>query len=581
MAGRIPEQFLDELLNRLDIADVVGQRIELKRAGSNLQALCPFHHEKTPSFTVSPSKQFYHCFGCGAHGNAIRFVMEYDRMEFRDAVEHLARYVGMELPKSIEDDATRELAPIYDILSKASDQYQRWLRQHPARRQAVDYLKGRGVSGEIAAEYGLGFAPPGRDLLIKALDRPALLLKAGLAGKTEDGRLYDRFRERVIFPIRDRRGRVIGFGGRVLGSGEPKYLNSPETPVFHKGKELYGLYECLQGGQRPSELVVVEGYMDVVALAQHGLRQAVATLGTATSTVQVERLFQVCPNVVFCFDGDRAGRAAAAKALEATLPAMRDGRQARFLFLPEGEDPDSLVRQEGAEAFRERLRQALPLSEVFFEQLMTGVDLTSVDGRARLAERAAPGLRKLPPSIFREMMLERLAELTKVDVRRVESTLVAPPPPKPAPKPVGNPLTGVRRGVRLAIGMLLRQPALARLAPPPSEFAGLDEPGMALFLDVLAAAQAAPDLGTAALLERLKDNPHEALLWRLVAQEDTVPPGDVEQEFRDTLQWLSRLREQKRLQYLDERLQQGLLSESELREWQELLARKRPSPDRA
>jgi len=581
MAGRIPEQFIDELLNRLDIVDVVGARVELRRAGSNLQALCPFHHEKSPSFTVSPSKQFYHCFGCGAHGNAIRFVMEYDRMDFRDAIEHLARHLGMELPKSAEDEAARELAPIYSVLSKASEQYQQWLRQHPGRQQAVDYLKGRGVSGEIAAEYGLGFAPAGRDHLLKALGNPALLLKAGLAGKTEDGRLYDRFRERVLFPIRDRRGRVIGFGGRVLGQGEPKYLNSPETPVFHKGKELYGLYECLQGGQRPSELVVVEGYMDVVALAQHGIRQAVATLGTATSTIQVERLFQVCPNVVFCFDGDRAGRAAAAKALDAALPSMRDGRQARFLFLPEGEDPDSLVRKEGADAFRERMRQARPLSEVFFEQFMDGVDLGSMDGRARLAERAAPGLNKLPPGIFREMMLARLAELAKVDVRRVESTLVAPAQPQPAAKPRAASLGTVRRGVRLAIGMLLRQPALAKLAPPPEAFGELDEPGVALFLEVLGAAQSAPELGTAALLERLKESPHEALLWRLVAQEDAAPAGDVEQEFRDTLQWLARLRDEKRLQYLDERLQQGLLSESELREWQDLLARKRPSPNRA
>jgi DNA primase len=581
MAGRIPDQFIDELLSRADIVEVIGSRLELKRAGSNLQALCPFHNEKSPSFTVSPSKQFYHCFGCGAHGTAIRFLMEYDRMEFRDAIEHLARSVGMELPQSAQDNQTQELAPVYEVLAQAAGRYQQWLRQHPAREAAIDYLKRRGLTGEIAAIYGLGFAPSGRENLTRALGNLPLLLKAGLSGKAESGQPYDRFRERVMFPIRDRRGRVIGFGGRVIGSGEPKYLNSPETPVFHKGRELYGLYECLQENPRPAELVVVEGYMDVVALAQYGVRQAVATLGTATSTIQVERLFQVTANVVFCFDGDRAGRAAAARALEAAMPAIREGRQARFLFLPEGEDPDSLVRKEGAEAFTERLRRAKPLSELFFEQLMSGIDMNSMDGRARLAEKAAPGLRKLPPGIFREMMLGRLAELTKVDARQVEA-VIAPNErarPRPSPQPVAAQAAIGRRPLRLAIALLLQRPALAALVEQPERYDGVDVPGLPLLAEVLALTRQEPALSTGAILERFRDSPHEAALWKLVAWEHQVPEAGIENEFRGVLGWLDRLLDEKRLQYLDEKLQQqGALTEGELREWQALLAGKRAAP---
>jgi DNA primase len=579
MAGRIPEQFIDDLMSRLDIVDVIGDRLELKRAGSNYHALCPFHTEKSPSFTVSPTKQFYHCFGCGAHGTAIRFLMEYDRMDFRDAIEHLARRVGMELPKGAYDEQTDQLAPVYDVLSRAAHRFQQWLRQHPERALAVDYLKGRGLTGEIAAEYGLGFAPPGRDSLVRALKNPELLVTAGLAVNRE-GDIYDRFRRRVMFPIRDRRGRVIGFGGRVLDSGEPKYLNSPETPAFHKGRELYGLYECLQVNSRPPRLLVVEGYMDVVALAQFGIREAVATLGTATSTVQVERLFQNTPNVVFCFDGDRAGRQAAWRALESALPAMRDGRQAFFLFLPDGHDPDSLVRAEGIDAFRDRLAQAKPLSEVFFAQLSADIDTSSVDGRARFAEKAAPALRKLPPGIFRDMMLSRLAELTRVDVRRVEAMMVGEEVARPVtPKP---PAQGVaRRPVRLAVALLLQRPSLADLVTEPARFRELDAPGLDLFIELVALARSERGLSSAGILERFRDSVHEAALWKLAAWEHAVPESGMEAEFKGALEWMERLRDEKRLQYLDEQLRQGALTEAELQEWQALVTRKHTTPSGA
>jgi DNA primase len=506
--------------------------------------------------------------------------MEYDRMAFRDAVEYLARRVGMELPQGVRDEAAEQLAPLYEVLGRAMQQYRQWLRRHPKRDLAVDYLKQRGLSGEIAAEYGLGFAPPGSNNLLRTLRDQKLLIAAGLAGKGESD-VYDRFRQRIMFPIRDRRGRVVGFGGRILGDGEPKYLNSPETPVFHKGRELYGLYECLQVSSRPERLIVVEGYMDVVALAQFGLREAVATLGTATSTQQVERLFQNTSNVVFCFDGDRAGRQAAWRALESALPAMRDGRQAFFLFLAEGHDPDSLIRAVGVDAFGERLRQARPLSEVFFEQLSADIDTSSVDGRARLAERAAPALRKLPPGIFRGMMLEQLAERARVDVRRLEAMLASGETAKPTlPTPAAKPAVRgvIRKPVRLAIALLLQRPALATLVDSLERLRELDVPGLDLFMEIAALARAEPGLSSAGILERFRDSPHEAVLWKLAAWEHAVPETGLEAEFQGALAWMERLLDEKRLQYLDERLRNGILSDAELHEWQALLARRHVAP---
>ncbi|HKJ77760.1 MAG TPA: DNA primase, partial [Gammaproteobacteria bacterium] len=359
MAGRIPQSFIDDLLSRVDIVEVIDARVPLKKAGRDYAACCPFHDEKTPSFTVSPTKQFFHCFGCGAHGTALGFLMEYDHMGFVEAVEELAAKQGLEIPYEGGAPAAgpgRDLKPLYDLLGQADRYFRHQLRNHPAAAKAVDYLKGRGVSGEVAAAFGLGYAPPGWDGLLQALGRDdgALkrLVEVGLLiEREEDRRRYDRFRDRVIFPIRDPRGRTVGFGGRVLGDDKPKYLNSPESEVFHKGRELYGLYEAQQAVRRPERLLVVEGYMDVVALAQHGIANAVATLGTAATADHLQRLFRVTGEVVFCFDGDEAGGKAAWRALENAMPQMRDGRQVRFMFLPQGEDPDSLVRAIGGEAF--------------------------------------------------------------------------------------------------------------------------------------------------------------------------------------------------------------------------------------
>ncbi len=427
MAGLIPQSFIDDLLNRTDIVDVVASRIQLKKAGKNYTACCPFHKEKTPSFSVSPDKQFYYCFGCGAGGNALGFVMDHDQLDFPQAVEDLAKRAGMDVPReeggrnSSNKPRQPTDSPLYPLLTAAAEYYRQALKSHPQRQAAVDYLKGRGLSGEIARDFGLGFAPPGWDNLHKHLASDSLqqkaMIDAGLLVENADNpekiKRYDRFRDRVIFPIRDSRGRVIAFGGRVLGDDKPKYLNSPETPVFHKGQELYGLFEARKSNRDLDEIMVVEGYMDVIALAQQGLRNAVATLGTATSEEHLKRLFRIVPSVLFCFDGDAAGRNAAWRALEATLPSLQDGRRARFLFLPDGEDPDTLVRSEGTDAFRARInQQAQPLADYFFQQLSEEADPRSLEGKAHLVTLAAPLIDKIPGHNLRTLMRQRLSEIT-------------------------------------------------------------------------------------------------------------------------------------------------------------------------
>ena len=422
MAGLIPQSFIDDLLNRTDIVDVVASRVQLKKAGKNYTACCPFHKEKTPSFSVSPDKQFYYCFGCGAGGNALGFVMDHDQLDFPQAIEDLAKRAGMEVPREEggRNNKPRQPtdSPLYPLLTAAAEFYKQALKNHPQRKAAIDYLKGRGLSGEIARDFGMGFAPPGWDNLLKHLASDSLQQKAMIdAGllieNAESGKRYDRFRDRIMFPIRDSRGRVIAFGGRVLGDEKPKYLNSPETPVFHKGQELYGLFEARKHNRDLDEIMVVEGYMDVIALAQQGLRNAVATLGTATSEEHLKRLFRVVPSVLFCFDGDAAGRNAAWRALEATLSSLQDGRRARFLFLPDGEDPDTLVRSEGTDAFRARINQhAQPLADYFFQQLSEEADPRSLEGKAHLMTLAAPLIDKIPGNNLRILMRQRLSEIT-------------------------------------------------------------------------------------------------------------------------------------------------------------------------
>lgn len=473
--SRIPQSFIDDLLSRLDIVSVIDSRVKLKKAGKNYSACCPFHQEKTPSFTVSPDKQFYYCFGCGATGNALGFVMEYEHCGFIDAVESLAKTAGVDVPREqnkVHDQQDSKRKKLYKILGEASQYYQQQLRQHPQKHHPVKYLQGRGLSGQIAKKFELGFAPPGYENLLNALglNQEAVnsLVDSGLAvHKPEENKLYDRFRHRITFPILDTRGRTIGFGGRVLGDDKPKYLNSPETDVFHKSKELYGLHYAIKE-RNLQNLIVVEGYMDVIALAQYGIANAVATLGTACGEDHLKLAFRYVDEVIFCFDGDNAGRTAAKRALVNSLSSMEDGRQIKFLFLPEGQDPDSLVRQIGTDRFIAQTKNAIPLEEFLFDVSADGIDINSMDGRARFSKVATPLIRQLPKGIFRELMFDNLAKRTGLsrdtldDIQQESGLLIEETSPQTPPTTEPD-----KRPAELGNPAAQEEPNLDEQAPPP------------------------------------------------------------------------------------------------------------------
>ncbi len=574
MAGRIPQAFLDALLDRVDIVEVIDRRVKLRKSGKNYTARCPFHEEKTPSFSVNPDKQFYYCFGCGAGGNALGFLMDYENLDFPRAVESLASSVGMEVPREpsgTPHDPAREQTnqTLYALMEEVARYYRGQLRHHPQAHRAVAYLKGRGLTGQIARKFDLGFAPPGWDNLMKALGanpgQVALLKDSGMLVENEQGRLYDRFRDRVVFPIRDQRGRVIAFGGRVLGDDKPKYLNSPETSIFHKGRELYGLYQARQTNRKLERLLVVEGYMDVIALAQHGISYATATLGTATSRTHLERIYRQCPEVVFCFDGDEAGRKAAFRALEAALPCMEDGRQARFLFLPEGEDPDTAVRNGGREHFQQLLDKAVPLEQFLFDAVAEGLDTDSLDGRARLSKLALPFIRQLPEGVYRQLMFQALAQRTGLDQASLMKLEPAPAAPaghpaatparqyerEPAPQPrrlpsFGGARSGYSNLAQAAIALLLHQPDIARLADPAS-LAELESDDVGLLRELLTLLQRRPESNTAMLLGHWYGTPEGKLLSHLAGQERLIPSEGIEQQFIDTMNVLARAPHHSRL----------------------------------
>ncbi|WP_369931113.1 DNA primase [Xanthomonas sp. NCPPB 2632] len=577
MRGRIPDSFIDELLTRVDIVDVIERRVPLKKAGREWTACCPFHNERTPSFYVSPQKQFFHCFGCGAHGSAIKFIMDYDRLEFPDAIEELAQSAGLKVPyEGGRDDKPREdRSDLYTLLDETASFYQRELGDSP---EAKAYVDGRGLDDEIVKRFRIGWAPAGFDGVLKALGtsdrRRQLLNEAGMVASNERGNRYDRFRERVMFPILDRRGRVIAFGGRVLSSEQsPKYLNSPETSLFHKGKELFALWQVKQAHQQLTRIMVVEGYMDVIALHQAGLPIAVATLGTATTPDHAEVLFRAAPDVYFCFDGDRAGRAAAWRALESVLPRMRDGRQAHFLFLPDGEDPDTLVRKEGKDGFEKRMKESMPMSEYFFEELGRDVDISRLDGRARLAERARPLIAKLPDGAFRDLMGQELE-------RRTGARAVLEPEP-PSRRPDNARPANVQRSlVRSAITLLLAQPELAAEVEPPYPFLRLDRPGVGLLSELLDVARARPGIRPAVLVEHFMERPEYASLQKLMAA-DVVGEADMQRvEFHDALTQMERQATMQRREQLIARSREGILDDTEKAELRVLLAA-RAAPARA
>ncbi len=567
MAGLIPQSFIDDLLNRVDIVEVVDKRVALKKSGRNYTACCPFHNEKTPSFSVQPERQFYYCFGCGAGGNAIGFVMNFDGVEFPEAVEILAKDNGMEVPREESKTASRkqsENAKLLDVLERASKFYQHQLRNHDQRQEAVNYLKSRGVSGVIARDFGLGFAPPGWDNLLTALgsdaaselqlERAGLIVRKDRQKEEDDGRRhYDRFRHRIMFPIRDTRGRTIAFGGRVLGDDKPKYLNSPETAVFHKGSELYGLFEAKRVNNKMQNVLIVEGYMDVIALAQMGIHNAVATLGTATSERHLVRLFRLVPEVVFCFDGDEAGRTAAWRALETTLPLLEDGRQVKFLFLPEGTDPDSFVRDQGKEAFDQAVSNAAPLEDFLFDKLSADINLDSIEGRAKLSNLAKPLIRKMPKGIYAQLMLDRLSATLGVNPETLTELMAsAPPPPPQAPPPQPPPtptwqadnrepertVTGSYRkpAALKAIELLLSNPELAlSIKVDLSVLRSAEDESRKMLVNLVDQVRNKPDIEASELVGYVYGSSLGSQLTQLLNSERITPIEGSEQEFNEII----------------------------------------------
>ena len=578
--ARIPDRFIDDLLARVDIVEVIESRVPLKRAGRDYTARCPFHDERSPSFSVSPNKQFYHCFGCGAHGSAIKFLMEYDRLDFVDAVEDLAARVGMTVP--YEGGMARgpqdQFAELYEVLDASARWFQ---KQLPGSEKCRKYLEKRGLDTAMIQRFGLGYAPDGWDGVKNAIgsseSRLKALDKSGMLSSNEQGRSYDKFRDRLMFPIQDRRGRIIAFGGRVMGEADgPKYLNSPETPLFHKGRELFALHQVRQSHSKIPRLIVVEGYMDVISLFQFGITQAVATLGTATTKDHAELLFRNSADVYFCFDGDKAGRAAAWRAVESVLPRMKDGRQAFFLFLPDGEDPDTLIRKEGAEGVEARLKDAMPLSEFFFAELAKDVDLRGLEGKARLAERAKPLLAQIPDGAFRDLMQQALSERTGMQ-------RIGPAAPTAAEQvhamtqaraPVSKP-PHQRSVVRAAVALLVQKPEIATALEPPYLFGTLRQPGVPLLMELIALCRSRPEMNTATLLQQFEGRDDYEPLAKLAQMDFPSAPEHWRTEFVDACEQLNRQTLQQRIDELLAKQESGFpLSAAEKSELREALASK-------
>ena len=543
MAGFIPKDFIQDLVARADVVSVVDSRVRLKKAGKNYQACCPFHNEKSPSFSVAPDKQFYHCVGCGAHGNALDFIMEFDGLEFPDAVEELASMLGLEVPREQRpgNKPARDRAEIeddFELMERCARFFSQQLRDNPNRERVINYLKGRGLSGEVVRDFGIGYAPEQWDAILrefgKSPDRQKQLLALKMITENDRGKRFDFFRDRIMFPIRDRRGRVVGFGGRVLDSGEPKYLNSPETRLFHKGRELYGFFEMKQKHRDLDRVVIVEGYMDVVALAQFGVTNAVAALGTAATSDHLQLLFRQAKQIICCFDGDRAGRDAAWRALENALPLLRDGTDLQFLFLPDGEDPDTIVRAEGAEGFNQRLDQAMAFREYFYDHLTEQVDLRTDAGKAELVGQAKQLIAKVASEFYRDLLTESLAHRLGRTVGEIERLIPAAEQSasrKDAPK--RDKVTPVSR----AIGLLVQHPRLGQLVPVHEELTGLALPGMKVFME-LHRQTAERTLTSAQVLENWRGSKFENRLRELASWDHQVQEENLEDEFSETYRYL-------------------------------------------
>lgn len=573
MAGMIPRQFIDDLLARADIVELIDSRVPLKKAGKNYQACCPFHTEKSPSFSVSQDKQFYHCFGCGEHGNAISFLMEFDRLEFPDAVEELASHYNMEVPREQnnqspaqqlkQQQAYQQKQDDYELLDSIARFYQQQLKVAVDKETAINYLKGRGLSGEIVKRFGIGYISDTWDGVMtpfaKSHTITQQLIELGMAIQGDKNKPYDRFRGRIMFPIRDKRGRAIGFGGRVLGDGTPKYLNSPETRIYHKGHELYGLYEAKQANKQLTRLVVVEGYMDVVALAQHGVDYAVASLGTATTPEQLQTLFRTVKEVICCYDGDRAGRDAAWRAMDNALPLIQDGYSLKFVFLPDGEDPDSLIREQGQNAFEHILDNAMPLSEFLLANLSEQTDLNTNEGTSKLVELFQPYLNKLPESFLKQGIISSIAnKFARGSEKRLEELRRHHSKEQNKPKNKQTKITPIR----LAIALLLEHPHIVKAIPDTSILQQLEMPGMPLLNRLVQLSSENLNINSAQLIEYFRGTPEGSQLTKLMCIEHYVEAENAESTFLDILEsFLNKFIEQRTEQLIAKEQENGLSKE--------------------
>ena len=582
MKGSIPRTFIDDILTKINIVDLINSRVKLKKAGRDYQACCPFHHEKTPSFTVSDKKQFYHCFGCGAHGNAISFLMEYDKLEFVEAVEELAGFLGLEIPyekrphfndngKQVGYQTKRNL---YELMQEIAKFYQ---QQLPLNIPAQSYLQQRGLSAEIIERFQIGYVPNAMDTVYrqfgKTREEQQKLFDLGMLSRNDRGNVYDKFRNRIMFPIRDRRGRTVAFGGRVLTDEKPKYLNSPETITYHKGSELYGLFEALQADDSPPKLLVVEGYMDVVALAQFGVNYAVASLGTSTTSEQIQLLFRSTEQVICCYDGDRAGRDAAWRALENALPYMEDGRQLKFIFLPDDEDPDSFIRQYGKQGFEEYIEKAQSLSEFLFAHLTPKVDFSSKESKTKLAALGIPLIEKIPSKALRMELRHLFAKkLAIVDPAQLESLL--PEKLQTDNTPITQKIQFKRTPMRILIALLLQNPELVKFIPDLEPLKNLDEPGYDLLAELTALCREKIGISAGQLLEHWRDTPQQGTLEKLLAWNHLIEDDKIEDTFRETLRYFYLQLVDKRIQWLIAKDRAEGLDLNEKQELSHLLVKK-------
>jgi DNA primase len=580
MSGLIPQHFINDLVSRVDIVDVLSKRIDLKKAGKEFKAVCPFHNDKNPSLTISPSKGFYHCFSCGAHGTALGFLMEYEHLSFVEAIESLASDLGLEVPYEKSSKPIKQNNDLFLMMEKLQKKFQDNLKNES---KAIKYLKERGIDGTTAKKFGIGYAKKGwRNILDefgKNEKQINLLTSLGLIIKKSDNSYYDRFRDRIIFPIRDARGRFIGFGGRVFNDEQPKYLNSPETSLFHKGKELYGLYECQQSMRDIDKLIVVEGYMDVIGLSQNGVEYAVASMGTATTNDHFNRLFRLTDSIFFCFDGDDAGLKAAWRALENSLIHLRDGRQIKFVFLPDGDDPDSYIANNGTSKFEKQLDSGKDLSDFLIDKISENIDLNSIDGKARMAERAKPFIGKIPDGIFKELIIDKLSASVGISSKKL-TALISQVNTKESMKPKTRSYTKMMSQrssktqpsiIKKSIMLILNYPEAAKNIKH-HDFKDYKKPGIKILLKLIKTTQEESNINAASLIERWRDDDEGKHLAKLAINLfPDNPEFDASKELNDSLVQITKNFYSERINFLIKKQSKNELTEKDKNELNQMI----------